>query len=138
MAKRLEELPVYLKSKQFSVEVTALLERPAFSRNRKLRDQIAEATDSVLANMAEGFEQPTDAAVARYLFIAKGSVSEAVIRLESAQRRGWITSDECRRCAEQGGEIGRMLAGWIKYLSRCDWKDRGRHGTRDQGFGDPG
>jgi hypothetical protein len=26
-----------------------------------------------------------------------------------------------------GEELMRMLGGWIAYLARCDWKDRGRH-----------
>jgi hypothetical protein len=45
--------------------------------------------------------------------------------------RGWITEQECRACAEIGEEIGRMLGGWIKYLHRCDFKDRGRHTLTD-------
>jgi len=80
--------------------------------------------------MAEGFEQSTDAGVANFLCMAKGSVAEAVTRLKSAQRRGWLTAEECNQCAAMADEIGRMLGGWIKYLARCDWKDRGRHKAR--------
>jgi four helix bundle protein len=126
MAQRLEELPVYSKAHAFSVAVSAIASRPAFSRNRKLKDQIVDANASILANMAEGFEQSTDAGVAKYLYTAKGSVAEVVTRLKDAQRYGWITAEECADCAATGDEIGRMLGGWIKYLSRCDWKDRGR------------
>ena len=36
-----------------------------------------------------------------------------------------------------GEELQRMLGGWIEYLARSNWKDRGRHGygIRDSGFG---
>ena len=126
MARKLEELPVYAKVMAFSDAVSAIIARPAFGRNRRLQDQIADANESILANMAEGFEQSTDAHVAKFLYTAKGSVAEVVTRLRRAQRSGLIGADEGSRCAAMGDEIGRMLGGWIKYLERCDWKDRGR------------
>jgi four helix bundle protein len=131
MARKLEELPVHSKAKAFSVAVSAIIARPVFSKNRKLQGQIAEANESILSNMAEGFEQSTDAHLAKYLYTAKGSVAEVVVRLKRAQRRGWITFEECAECAQMGDEIGRMLGGWIKYLDNCDWKDRGRFHGQD-------
>ena len=126
MARKLEELPVYLKACEFNVAVGAIIARPAFGRNRKLHDQIADANESILANMDEGFEQSTDAALANYLYISKGSIAEVIVRLKSAARRGWITRAECAELAARGEEIQRMLGGWIKYLKRSDFKDRGR------------
>ena len=64
--------------------------------------------------MSEGYEQSTDASLANYLYMSKGSAAEVVSRLKSAQRRGWVTEEECRQCAALGDEIGRMLGGWIK------------------------
>jgi four helix bundle protein len=132
MAQKLEEMSVFQKARDFSVAVTAIIGRSAFDKNRKLKDQIDEANESILSNMAEGFEQSTDAAVANYLYIAKGSVAEVVTRLKSAQRRGCLTAEECAQCAATGDEIGRMLGGWIKYLARCNWKDRGRFKARQR------
>ncbi len=126
MAKTLQELPVYLKASEFNVAVAAIIARPAFGRNRKLHGQIADANESILANIEEGFEQSTDAALAGYLYTAKGSIAEVIVRLKGAQRRGWLTPAEYSQCAALGVEIQRMLGGWIKYLKRCDWKDRGR------------
>ena len=126
MAQRLEELPVYLKAREFNVAVAAILARPAFSRNRKLREQLEDANESILANMEEGFEQSSDAVLANYLYTSKGSIAEVVVRLKGAERRGWLTPAEYSRWATQGNEIERMLGGWIKYLKRCDFKDRGR------------
>jgi four helix bundle protein len=127
MARKLDELPVYHKAEAFEAAVTALLDRPAFGRNQRLRDQISAAIDSVLANMSEGFEQPTDRAMEKYLYTAKGSAAEVCRRLQSAHRRRYITTTECAACCAMGEEVGRMLGGWIRYLARCDWKDRGRH-----------
>jgi four helix bundle protein len=67
MAKKLEELTVYQEASEWWVAVTALLDRAAFRNDRKLRDQIADANDSITSNISEGFEQPSDRAFARYL-----------------------------------------------------------------------
>ena len=128
MAKTLEELPVYQLSLELAAVVTAILEEPAFGRNLKLRDQIATAMDSVLANMAEGFEGPTDASLQHYLFIAKASAAEVRTRVDAAHRRRFVTAERCATCTALARSVERMLGGWIKYLARCGWQDRGRRG----------
>ena len=129
MANTLQELPVYLKAREFHVAVAAIIARPAFGRNRKLHEQIADANESILANMEEGFEQSTDRGLEKYLFDAKGSTAEVVTRLNAAYRKHYITHDELVERTRLGEELGRMLGGWIKYLARSGWTDRGRHGV---------
>jgi four helix bundle protein len=92
------------------------------------QEQISDAVGSVLANMAEGFEQPTDRALEKYLFTAKGSAAEVCRRLRFAHRRQFITTAELTTCCTMGAEVGRMLGGWIRYLAQCNWTDRGRRG----------
>ena len=128
MAKKVDELPVYLKVSEFSVAITAILRRPGLCRDFKLRDQIAAAIDSAEANIEEGFEQGSDRAFARYLTISKGSIGEILGHLKRAGRKGYLTADELNTLLPQAEEIGRMLGGFIKYLHGCDWKKRGRHG----------
>ena len=126
MATRLEDLPIYRKANEFCDAVTATLDRPAFRRNSRLANQILDATDSVLANMSEGFEQPTDIAFARYLYISKGSVAEVLTRLRASRRRRCVSQGELTPLADQGEALGRMLGGFIKYLKRSGFRDRGR------------
>jgi four helix bundle protein len=129
MAHRLEELPIYSRASAFCTAVTAILERPAFGRNRDLRDQIDDANDSILANMSEGFEQPTDAGLAKFLYHAKASAAEVVSHLRAAARKHIITPADLSRVEPMGEELGRMLGGWIKYLDTSGFKNRGRHRT---------
>jgi four helix bundle protein len=126
MAKKLEELAVYQKALELWTAVTALLDRSAFRRDRQLRDQISEANDSIASNIAEGFEQSTDRAFARYLVIAKGSVAEVCTRLRQARLKRHITEDDLSRCLAIGEQLSRMLARFIRYLAQSDFKDRGR------------
>lgn len=106
--------------------VTALLDRPALRRNRKLHDQIDEANASVTSNIAEGFEQQSDAAFSRFLYIAKGSAAEVSTRLGEAYRKRCITLEELTRCRNLAESVEKQLGGFIKYLADCDFKDRGR------------
>jgi four helix bundle protein len=126
MAAKLEDLPMYPKAVAFYRAVIAILDAPGLRRDRKLREQIADAADSILANMYEGFEQPTDAAFANYLFHSKASVAEVLGRLRLARLKHYITEEELLLRTNPGEELGRMLGGFIKYLKECDWKDRGR------------
>ena len=77
MAQQVEDLKVWQRAREFCVAVNALLGRAGFQRDRKLREQLSDAVDSVISNIAEGFAQPTDRAFARFLY-----------HLESLQRRG--------------------------------------------------
>jgi four helix bundle protein len=130
MARKIEELPAYERAIEFCAAINAILDRPGLCRDRHLRDQIASAADSITANMHEGFEQPTDRAFAKFLFISKASLGEVLGRLRTAHTRRYITGVELGELLQIGDDLGRMLGGFIRYLYRSDFKDRGRHDLR--------
>ena len=132
MAKKIEEMPVFQKALEFCDAVTAILGRPGLCKDRKLWDQINDANDSITANMREGFEQSTDAAFAKYLYYSKGSVGEVLARLNRAHSKKYITNKERDPMIPIGEELGRMPGGFIRYLARSDFKDRGRHKLNPQ------
>ena len=125
MAKKIEELPVYQHALKFCASIDAILERPALRRNRKLWDQISAANDSILSNMKEGFELSSDDAFANLLTYAKGSCAEVVVRTFRAHRNRYVTAEEYAVRAQMGEELQCMLGGFIKYLRRSGFKDRG-------------
>ena len=127
MARRLEELPLYSKVLEFWDAVTAILRTSHVRRNRKLFDQIDSANDSIDANMKEGFEQPSDAAFANFVNIAKGSVEEVMARLRQANKKGLVTNADLARLEDLGAPLGKMMGGFIKYLRATGFTDRGRH-----------
>jgi hypothetical protein len=65
MAQKLQKLLIWHKANELWEAINAMLERPGFQRDWKLHDQTADAIDSVVANIPEGYEQPTDRAFAR-------------------------------------------------------------------------
>ena len=127
MAHKLEELPIYVKGVEFWKAVNALLDKPRLRNDRDLHGQLSRANDSIPSNMVEGFEQSTDRAFANFLTYSKGSVAEVRKRLKQAYFKKYITADELAPRLEAAEELGKMLGGFIKYLRRCDWGDRGSH-----------
>jgi four helix bundle protein len=126
MAHKVEELPVFSLAQEFTIAVTAILDRSTLRRDSKLFEQIANANESILSNMDEGFDQESDDAFAKYLYYSKGSIAEVMRRLRRAAIRGQVQHDDVATLAPKADQIGRELGGFIKYLRRSGFKDRGR------------
>ena len=129
MAHKLEELPIYEEVQTLWAAVNEMLQTPALRRNRKLHEQIERANDSIESNMKEGFEQPTDVAFSNYVFTAKGSTEELIAATKQAHRKRLITDDQLDRVVQLGVPLGKMMGGFIKYLTASGFTDRGRHGV---------
>jgi four helix bundle protein len=125
IAKTLEELQVYQRSRELGAAVTAILERAAFQKDHDLRDQIRRAADSVVSNIAEGFAEPTDRAFAQYLFHAKASNSELRARLKLACDRRYLSEADIRVCDNLADQVAAMSTGLIKHLVRSNRRNRG-------------
>ena len=125
MAKNVDELPVYQAASKLVVAVSATFASPAWGKDFHLRDQLRRAVQSVPANIEEGFEQGTDRAFARYLTIAKGSAAETAGHLRRAAAQGCLAKADATPLRQNAEEISRMLGGFIKYLHRRNFKDRG-------------
>ena len=125
IAKALEELQVYQRAQQMWDAVTAILKAPKLQQDLRLHSQIRDASDSVVSNISEGFEQPTDKAFARYLFTAKASAAEVRTRLELARKRKYISMEESAKATDLATEVIKMCVGLAKYLLRSNRKNRG-------------
>jgi four helix bundle protein len=123
--KTLRELKIWQLAKRFVDAVSAILERQAFRRDRKLRDQLNESSLSILSNVAEGFGQRTDRAFANHVGIARGSNNEAISQLAVACTRGYITEQEYAQLEDLSDQMGRMMTSLIAHLDKEDRKLRG-------------
>src|SRR5262245_5666938 len=127
MANTLEELPLYSRVLEFWSAVSAILKQSELRKNRKLFEQIDSANDSIDANMKEGFQAPSDASFANFVYTAKGSVEEVVGRMRQARKKGLVTDVDLTRVEELAVPLGKMMGGFIKYLRASGFTDRGRH-----------
>jgi four helix bundle protein len=122
---KIEEFEMWQKAEAFWDAVNAILGRNAFVREFNTRDQLKRGIDSILANMSEGFDQPTDRAFAGYLYRAKASTSETCTHLAGAQKRGFLTRAELQSLRSQAGTVGRLTSGLIKHLLKTPDRRRG-------------
>jgi len=124
-AKNLDDVLVYRKAVAIADEISAILERPSFSKDLELKDQLSRSSGRVGPLIAEGFGQNTDRQMADYYGRARGSVLESRGHLAKAAGKKFITSGECADLGAKCTEISKMLTPWINYLQRCGWKSRG-------------
>jgi four helix bundle protein len=124
-AKKLDDVLVYRKSVALGDEISAILERPAFSKDLELKDQLSRSSGRVAPLIAEGFGQNTDRQMADYYGRARGSALESHGHLAKAAGKKFITHVECADLGTRCLEISKMLTPWINYLQRCNWKSRG-------------
>ena len=80
-----------------------------------------------------GFEQSSDDGFAKYLYYSKGSVAEVMRRMRRACAKGEVTSTDVAALAELSEPLGKMFGGFIRYLKRSGFKDRGRFRASHQG-----
>jgi len=125
IARRIEELLVFQKAMQLADAITAILALPGFAQELRLRNQLRDAADSVVANIAEGFPQSTDRGFARYLYVARGSLGEVRAWLELASRRDLVPPPQAARADGLAEETARMTTALIKYLLASNRRDRG-------------
>jgi len=77
-------------------------------------DQLGRAALSVPSNIAEGDERGTNKESLRFLFIARGSLSELETQLWVGHDLGWIESEDYRRLCERMGNVTRLPGGLIR------------------------
>jgi four helix bundle protein len=135
MAKCVQEMQVWQRARELGIAVNAILEIPRLKNDRRLHEQLSDASDSVISNIAEGFEQPTDKAFVRYLYISQSSNAELRTRLQVACDRRLISDEQFTRGEQLASEVARMITGLIKYLSNCNRKNRRQGRPRDNSQG---
>jgi four helix bundle protein len=113
---RFEDLIVWQRSKELSLEVYRVCGVGRFSRDWGLRDQIQRASVSVMSNIAEGFERPTALDFARFLGMARSSAAEVRSILQLAHDLGYVSPNDAERLIGMCVEIRRMLISLRKSL----------------------
>ena len=122
----LDEFLAYQKALDAAHAVSAILERPSFKKDFKLREQLSASSSRTPALMAEGFEQRSDRHFAHYMYLARGSAKESRVHLIVAWGRNYVTKDETDDLCARYDEIARISTGLIKHLEAEDRPNRWR------------
>jgi len=125
VARTLEELQIHQLSAAIGDEVSAILERPAFRREPKLKDQLDRSSSCIAPLIAEGFGQQTDRHFAHFLYRARGSCNETRSHLAKAVVKRCISKEECEALSERYVVIGKMITRFIQHLRKENRRWRG-------------
>ena len=96
-----------------------ILERPAFRRDFELWDQINRAVNSPCPNIAEGFSRFYPRDNARFVRIAKGSLSELLVHLPRAVRKKFVSEEEAALATSLARRARGAVIGYLVYLENC-------------------
>jgi four helix bundle protein len=114
--RRYEDLIVWQLAYQLQRELFELTATAPAARDFKFRDQIRDSSASVTRNIAEGFGRFRPIEFARFLLIARGSLTETHQHLRDGRDRGYFTQSEHARLALLAGRAAIAMTRLIRYL----------------------
>jgi four helix bundle protein len=106
-----EDLDVWKRSARLSA---TLYQQTRELRDFGFRDQLTRSGLSIPSNIAEGFERDSDAEIARFLTIAKGSAGELRTQILIGIEAGFLDRTAGLQWADEAQQLSRMLAALIK------------------------
>lgn len=120
--KKFEDLESWRNARKLTHRVYEATATGSFARDFGLKDQIRRASISILSNIAEGFERGGDKEFLQFLAMAKGSCGEVRAQLYVAIDQGYLSQSVFETLSADAAEIGRLISGLMKYLSKSDLK----------------
>ena len=112
-AKRFEELEVWQEARRLAVEIYVTLRE---CKDFGFRNQIQDASVSVMNNIAEGFERRSKAEFCRFLDIAKGSSGETRSMLYLAHDIGHIKANQAMELIQEYEILSKRIASLMNML----------------------
>lgn len=110
----LKDLEVYRLSRDLSKIAWQMYQNFSYEDKKLHGDQFVRATDSVGANIAEGYHRFHFRDKIRFYYISRGSLSEASVHwLELLQERNRIDSISCERYAALSKKLEIKLNNFI-------------------------
>jgi four helix bundle protein len=129
--RRFENLICWQKARKLANSIYVLTRYPDLSKDFRLRDQILDASGSVMHNIAEGCDAGTDPEFIRFLKMSRRSASEVQSELYLALDRKYIVEAELKPVYDQADEVKRLINGLIAYL-RKNGSNAGYNVSEDQ------
>ena len=119
---KLEELEIWQLARIFAKEINQLLQTDSFKYEFGLKQQMNNASGSVMDNIAEGFGRGSKNEFVNYLTIAKGSAEESRSQLYRCLDDELINSERHTELSKQVETLVRKTATFINYLNNIPIK----------------
>jgi four helix bundle protein len=115
-ARSFTELLFWQRARDWSKEIFSLSQKPPFARDQRLVVQINDSSESVMANMAEGFGRGTQEEFITFLGYAIGSLDETSSHLCAAYDRNYLDKDQFATLYGEGVEIRKITVAFIRSM----------------------
>ncbi|MGD0900394.1 MAG: four helix bundle protein [Thermoguttaceae bacterium] len=112
-ARTFTELLFWQRARQWSKDIFQLARHESFCPDRRLVAQINDSSESIGANVAEGFGRGTQGEFVQFLGYAIGSLNETQSHLCAAYDRGYLAKTEFGQLFEEGTQIRKMIVAFI-------------------------
>ncbi|KXN98212.1 30S ribosomal protein S23 [Aequorivita aquimaris] len=119
---RFEDLDIWKEARLLSKEIIRLSKNTELKTDYKLRDQIKNASGSVMDNIAEGFERDGNLEFRQFLSIAKGSAGESRSQLYRIYDSEYISEEELSSLVNRYLNLSKRIANFIIYLNKNEFK----------------
>ena len=118
--KDFEELRIWQDARVLSKEIYAITSNEAFSKDYRFCSQIRSAADSIMDNIAEGFERNGKKEFVQFLYVAKASCGEVRSQLARAYDCGYIDEKNYEEFRTKCISESVSIANFISYLKKTD------------------
>lgn len=115
-AKRFEDLIMWQRARALANVIYKLTDSPSF-RDANLRNQMRRAAVSVMSNIAEGFGRGTNEELLKFLFIAKGSLTELQSQLYLSLDLRFVSNEQFKAAQNLCSETARLIQAFASSMS---------------------
>jgi len=113
---RFEDIQGWQEARNLTKIIYELTRKFSFRRDQGLCRQIQEASVSIMANIAEGFDRQSKREFIRFLYYASGSGSEVESHLYVALDQEYISREDFTGAYNQARKTKSLINGFITYL----------------------
>jgi four helix bundle protein len=110
------DLLSWQRAREWSKAIFERTRREPFAGDRRLVEQVNDSSESVMANIAEGFGRGTQGEFITFLGYALGSLNETQSHLCAAYDRGYLDKEDFGRLFQEGTEIRKMTVSFLRSM----------------------
>lgn len=118
--KRFEEIIAWQKARELNYKIYHLTKRDNVKTDFEYVKQMRKAANSIMFNIAEGYERMTVGSFKYFLNIALGSTAEIKTGLYVALDQKYIDENEFKELCEKTNEVSKIIKGFIRYLKELN------------------
>jgi len=115
---RFEDIEAWKEARKLVNMIYDISDEEKLSRDFGLKNQIRNASVSVMSNIAEGFDRETNREFIQFLIVARASASEVKSQLYVGLDRQYIEQSKFDELYQQANKVVSLIDGFIRYLRK--------------------